>query len=629
MELHRLDEDGDNESTPLNTTTNNDSVASSRRSNYNTTANNNARQNSVRQSRIARSNLRRESSFRQRKSHDSTSRNSGNNSWGFQESLFTGSFAPDEEEYATSPRLSSARKSHLLSRGFSKTSSRLLSVRENSNSSGEDVMIMSDGSMMMSSRSVISSPASKAAQGRRAGSILLYHEDHSLDDTNHTTGSESGMYVYRKRSLRRRLFLLLTEPDSSLGAAIVFSLLVIMITLSVMIMVIQTMDHWQYTPDSCHICGGTSTGYTADDDDIVDPIVAMDDATSCVCPPKHLPWTDYVQDRLMFIFAVEWILRTLSFAPPVAEENNGLAFLVQWLSFLTEWSQIVDALAVLPYYLERMDRSNTFLSLRLLRFARVFRVLRLGQYNDTFSSLVNVLTSAASSLNLLLIVVVFGAVVFGSLMYWLEKGKWMYTDLTDPPSYQFVRQGLDGTYDISPFTSIPACFWWFIVTSTTVGYGDTYPVTTGGKIVAAFAMLVGVLVIAFPVSVFSDLWALELEKSGGALLPGGNASDSSHTSTERLSVAEDNDDSEQRPKSLLPRQHSETLLEDMGKEFQQDNAPITPVAAFADGAVTLSREQLNDLQTHMNVIDKSRRQIDLILLSATRKRSDFSSKELV
>ena len=47
-----------------------------------------------------------------------------------------------------------------------------------------------------------------------------------------------------------------------------------------------------------------------------------------------------------------------------------------------------------------------------------------------------------------------------------------------------------------------------------VGYGDTYPTTFGGKCVAAMAMMMGVLVIAFPVSVFSDLWSKELKKQG-------------------------------------------------------------------------------------------------------------------
>lgn len=78
-----------------------------------------------------------------------------------------------------------------------------------------------------------------------------------------------------------------------------------------------------------------------------------------------------------------------------------------------------------------------------------------------------------------------------------------------------MRIGADGeTEEPTPFTSIPAAFWWFIVTATTVGYGDAYPTTFGGKCVAAMAMLMGLLVIAFPVSVFSDLWSKELKRQG-------------------------------------------------------------------------------------------------------------------
>ena len=38
----------------------------------------------------------------------------------------------------------------------------------------------------------------------------------------------------------------------------------------------------------------------------------------------------------------------------------------------------------------------------------------------------------------------------------------------------------------------PDALWWAIVTVTTVGYGDRYPVTEGGRIVAVILMLVGI-----------------------------------------------------------------------------------------------------------------------------------------
>jgi hypothetical protein len=190
----------------------------------------------------------------------------------------------------------------------------------------------------------------------------------------------------------------------------------------------------------------------------------------------------------------------------------------------------LDALAIFPYYIESYDKSNGLLSIRLLRLFRVFQLLRLGQYNSTFASLINVFFNSLLSLNILIIVLLFGAAFFGSMIYWLEKGTWTYTDYTDPPSYMFMRIGADGvTEEPSPFTSIPSAFWWFIVTATTVGYGDVYPTSMSGKVVGACAMLLGVLVIAFPVSVFSDLWSKELKKAGALVLVESDDDDKDNT----------------------------------------------------------------------------------------------------
>ena len=54
------------------------------------------------------------------------------------------------------------------------------------------------------------------------------------------------------------------------------------------------------------------------------------------------------------------------------------------------------------------------------------------------------------------------------------------------------------------YRSIPASFWWAIVTMTTVGYGDGYPMTAEGRTLAVFAMIAGILIIAMPITVIGD-----------------------------------------------------------------------------------------------------------------------------
>jgi len=323
-----------------------------------------------------------------------------------------------------------------------------------------------------------------------------------------------------KRSIRRRIFLLLTEPQTSILSAIIFTIIVALILSSVIIMIIETMDYFQYTPDNCILCHSADnqvfiTDDTIFNDDTDEKPITPTHQVACVCPPEPYPQLLQIEVWIMYFFTVEWILRIISYSPLRTKENEGMSSFRMYLGYLVEPLTILDFLATFPFYLLRYTNLGGMISLRLLRFFRVFQILRLGSHDPTFTTFMIVMVDALQAFGILLICLMFGAAVFGSWMYWLEKGEWMYTDLLEEPGYAYVRFGADGlTKELSPFHSIPDSFWWFFVTATTAGYGDTYPTSTGGKCVAILAMLSSVLVIAFPVSVFSSLWGKHLKNTG-------------------------------------------------------------------------------------------------------------------
>ncbi|VDL63829.1 unnamed protein product [Nippostrongylus brasiliensis] len=178
-------------------------------------------------------------------------------------------------------------------------------------------------------------------------------------------------------------------------------------------------------------------------------------------------------------FTVEYCLRL--FAAP------------RKLRFALKPLNLVDLLAIVPFYLELLltlcgvddkklrDLRWAFLVVRILRVLRVIRIIKLGRFSSGLQTFGMTLQRSQKQLQMMTIVLLTGVVFFSTMIYFLEKDE-------------------DGT----PFTSIPAAYWWCIVTMTTVGYGDAVPATTMGKIIASAAIMCGVLVLALPITIIVD-----------------------------------------------------------------------------------------------------------------------------
>ncbi len=183
------------------------------------------------------------------------------------------------------------------------------------------------------------------------------------------------------------------------------------------------------------------------------------------------------------IFAVEYVLRVFActvdprYAGPI---RGRLKFMLQPLS-------LVDLAAILPAFLPMLPIDLRLL--RLFRLARFLRVLKLGRYSESFQTLHNVLRAKRSELWVAISAALLLLLLASGLMYFCE-------------------------HDVQPkvFSSIPASMWWAVVTLTTVGYGDVYPVTVAGKLIASVIALSSVGLFALPAGILASGFNDEMQR---------------------------------------------------------------------------------------------------------------------
>ena len=118
--------------------------------------------------------------------------------------------------------------------------------------------------------------------------------------------------------------------------------------------------------------------------------------------------------------------------------------------------------------------------------ARCRRVLKVGSFAEEVHVFNKGVTQSVPGLTLLCFMLSIYLVVFGAFMNMLEKDAHRnYPCGTVDQSVDCVPEGKDG------FESIPSSIWYLLATLTTVGYGDVYPLTPGGKLVGMTCMLTG------------------------------------------------------------------------------------------------------------------------------------------
>ena len=172
------------------------------------------------------------------------------------------------------------------------------------------------------------------------------------------------------------------------------------------------------------------------------------------------------------IFTLEYLLRIY-----VADSKP---------KFIFSFFGIIDFLAILPFYL---SFGVDLRSLRVLRFLRLFRILKLVRYNKAMNHFTRAIKSAKEEIFLFIFITLI-------LIYFAAVGIYYFENQAQPEH----------------FSSIFDSLWWAIITLTTVGYGDVYPITVGGKVFTFFILMIGLGIVAIPTGIISSALTKSIDK---------------------------------------------------------------------------------------------------------------------
>jgi voltage-gated potassium channel len=167
-------------------------------------------------------------------------------------------------------------------------------------------------------------------------------------------------------------------------------------------------------------------------------------------------------------FSFEYVLRLI-----LASRQGTLR------SYVFSFFGLIDLLAIAPFFLPLVVAVDTRV-LRLVRLLRFVNVLKLGRHSKAIENLVAVFKAVRYEISITFFTSALVIVLSGILMFYAE-------------------------HEAQPavFTNMSQSIWWAVSTLTTVGYGDIYPITPIGKLLAATLAFVGIGLVAIPAGLVS------------------------------------------------------------------------------------------------------------------------------
>lgn len=189
---------------------------------------------------------------------------------------------------------------------------------------------------------------------------------------------------------------------------------------------------------------------------------------------NQLRWVELIT---VVIFSSEYIVRFWSSAADDRYDDN----FTSRLSYVISPTAIIDLIAIAPFYISFFAGPEFA---QWLLAACMLRLLKLGWYFPSFRFL--------------------GGAIYKKRAFFAASGYLSVVIVLCASVFLWI---LEGEIQPEKFGSIPCSMWWAVVTLTTVGYGDAFPITVFGKIVAGILALSGIGIVCLPTAILAGEFA--------------------------------------------------------------------------------------------------------------------------
>lgn len=171
-----------------------------------------------------------------------------------------------------------------------------------------------------------------------------------------------------------------------------------------------------------------------------------------------------IETTVVLIFTIEYLLRIYA-----ADKK---------LDYIFSFYGVVDCIAIAPFYI---STGLDLRSLRILRMLRLFRLFKLVRYNKAIQRIGRAFYIAKEE------IILFGIVTL-MILYLSAVGIYYFEHEAQPDKFESIFHSL----------------WWAVATLTTVGYGDVFPITSGGRIFTFLILMIGIGIVAVPAGLLAS-----------------------------------------------------------------------------------------------------------------------------